>query len=371
MTQNNQPQEPLYPWAQQTARVRARTEPLRYHELWRGINKPRWYKPLVVSLIGVGYYIAISIVFVILAFVAAFGIAFVTSAESSINLEDLLMSLSAINTQHPLSIFIGLTSVALMIPAGWLALKTMGIKPTGRLWSVALKIRWDLLLAAFAIAAVVLVIVQFGSMFIVSAVSGEPVLNERPADFDTRAMWISVLLVLVLVPFQATAEEYVFRGFLLQTFGNWMRNPVVAILLTSALFGAMHIYDIWGMLSVTLLGCLAAYLTIRTGGLEAAMALHIVNNYVAFGFMASGYLDSTSQESQTSGSGPALVLTEIVVLALFWLAVELLWKKKAADRGWANTRVDVIEVDVPIAELTEEQRRQAGLVPVAAPNTGA
>jgi membrane protease YdiL (CAAX protease family) len=49
-------------------------------------------------------------------------------------------------------------------------------------------------------------------------------------------------VTLLLVPFQAAAEEYLFRGWLLQAFGAFMRTPWPGILIGAAAFTALHAY---------------------------------------------------------------------------------------------------------------------------------
>ena len=101
---------------------------------------------------------------------------------------------------------------------------------------------------------------------------------------------VSALVILLLVPFQAAAEEYVFRGILMQSLGAWVRWAPLAIVLPTVLFAFGHIYDIWGLLDVAAFGLAAAWITWRTGGLEAGIVMHTVNNVVLFLLLASGVL---------------------------------------------------------------------------------
>jgi hypothetical protein len=60
--------------------------------------------------------------------------------------------------------------------------------------------------------------------------------------------------------------------------GRWLRHPAFAILLPVPLFVLGHGYDLLGQIGVGLFAVAAGWLTWRTGGLEAAIALHVVNN---------------------------------------------------------------------------------------------
>jgi len=138
-------------------------------------------------------------------------------------------------------------------------------------------------------------------------------------DFSHPGLLLMVVLLLVLIPFQAAAEEYVFRGYLMQLVGTWLRHPAFAILLPVPLFVLGHGYDVWGAASVGLFAVVAAWLTWRTGGLEAAIALHIVNNLMIFLLGSVAVVDANA----TSGSpvdllGSAAAMLVFAVVADRW-----------------------------------------------------
>ena len=335
-----------YPWQQPQTVVQIReTEPLEFHRLLHGTKNYRWWKPLVMILIAAAYYLTMSM---IVGLVASMLIVLMNpqAITDPMVIADALISL---DTQKPMSIAIGLISVIIMIPALWLAQLSMGMRPWGRGWSVALRIRWDLLFRSAGWAVVALAVMNgigIAIGFIGSSGTSEvPETAGVPADFNVTAAIISMVLVLILVPFQAAAEEYVFRGGFMQVLGAWIKNPIIAIVLTSVLFAVAHIYDIWGMLAVGLMGAAAAYLAWRTGGLEAAIALHTLNNYIAFGFMASGITGETSQT--VDGAGPSEVIGSFIGLGLFVLLIERMFRKGELAGRWAKTRIDAVPVQVP------------------------
>src|ERR1700716_2525486 len=76
----------------------------------------------------------------------------------------------------------------------------------------------------------------------------------------------------------------------MQAVGAFVRSPLVAVLVTTILFTMAH--GIWPWQSPALFldrfafGLVAAFLVIRTGGLEASIAAHAANNVVTFVFAA-------------------------------------------------------------------------------------
>lgn len=103
------------------------------------------------------------------------------------------------------------------------------------------------------------------------------------------AQWALIALAAVpLILVQCTAEEILFRGYLLQQFAARYSSPVVYALLPSIAFAALH-FDptlpreaaLGIVLSILLFALLAVDLTARTGSLGAAIGWHVANNTVA------------------------------------------------------------------------------------------
>src|SRR5699024_10748913 len=140
------------------------------------------------------------------------------------------------------------------IPAIILAALASGIKPVGLLWSIEFRIRWRLLAvtagwaaAAFAITQLVAILIEL----MISTGAGEAPTVSPGFRWDLALT--SRLLALIIVPFQAAAEELMFRGAMMQVLGAWIKNPIIPILLPSVLFALAHIYDPWGMAQVGLM----------------------------------------------------------------------------------------------------------------------
>ncbi|MGN6250852.1 MAG: lysostaphin resistance A-like protein [Marmoricola sp.] len=131
------------------------------------------------------------------------------------------------------------------------------------------------------------------------------------------------VVILLTTPLQAMGEEYAFRGYAMQAFGSLTRSPWFAILLSAVLFTAAH-----GSQNIPLLadrfafGLLAGYLVLRTGGLEAGIALHIWNNIVAFGFgLAFGDIQQLLTETEASWWNLPLTVTQNGVYLVLVLLV--------------------------------------------------
>lgn len=101
------------------------------------------------------------------------------------------------------------------------------------------------------------------------------------------ARWLPfALAALLLTPLQCAAEELVFRGYLLQGLGRWLRRPLVLAVLSSVIFTAPHLYNpevaAYGLAIMAanyfVMGLFLAGVTLRDGRLELAIGAHAGNN---------------------------------------------------------------------------------------------
>jgi membrane protease YdiL (CAAX protease family) len=127
----------------------------------------------------------------------------------------------------------------------------------------------------------------------------------------------------VTTPFQAAGEEYVFRGYLLQALGSLTRSKWVALLATSTLFAVAHgVQNFPLFFDRFVFGLIAGWLVIRTGGLEAGIAMHILNNFLAFGYaLTFSDLTSSLTVSEVGWENIPLTLTQAGTYALLVLLV--------------------------------------------------
>ena len=162
--------------------------------------------------------------------------------------------------------------IASLIVVCWAAMRWINLAPPGMLLSVVRRLRWGYLAASAGVALVVFLLIQAVTL----TVSGTT-LQPQPQ------FWWFVAVVVLTSPFQAAAEEVLFRGFLQQGIGSATRAWWLGVLLTSLLFALAH-----GVQSPALFvdrfvfGVMAGLLVWRTGGLEAAIGTHVVNNVLAF-----------------------------------------------------------------------------------------
>ena len=144
-----------------------------------------------------------------------------------------------------------------------------------------------------------------------------------------------VIVSLLLTPLQAAAEEYVFRGWLVQAFGAFVRTPWPGILVSAALFATMHAGatdSVWGAVDLLVFAIVLSVVTIRTGGLEAAIAMHVVNNSVVS--VTSAASGTTESSADYSAYEPTMLALPVLTLVLYGATVMVLARRRGiATRG--------------------------------------
>lgn len=108
------------------------------------------------------------------------------------------------------------------------------------------------------------------------------VLNFKPKEFAVFA-----ILALIFIPLQTSFEEYLFRAHMLQGLGLATKTRWIPLVVTSFLFGIMHIanpeVEKLGMVIMCYYigtGLFLGILTLMDEGLELALGFHAANNLV-------------------------------------------------------------------------------------------
>ncbi|MDO4257915.1 MAG: CPBP family intramembrane metalloprotease [Actinomycetaceae bacterium] len=169
--------------------------------------------------------------------------------------------------EHPWAFVMAEVPFLIAFLALFCAVRYVEGRRPGSLSSIAGRLRWNLLSRSCLLS-----LLFFVPLYSISVAS-------TGIRQDRGGIWIFILLVLLLTPFQASIEEYVFRGWAPQMLGGWGVPAWLAMALPTALFTVGHTYYNWlGLIDVAVFGLCAGWLTLRTGGLEAAIGVHVVNN---------------------------------------------------------------------------------------------
>ena len=242
--------------------------------------RPRWWRPILTVLLSAAAYASFFTI----------GTVALVLALPEWTERILAGPLDTIDLADPVAAVFSAVAIALMIPAIAIGVRLAEGRRLGALSSVAGRLRVRLLGRCGVLAAGVLAAFSAVLLLVDAATGAAP----TPSWGASSAGLLATALL--LVPFQAAAEEYAFRALPQQVLGAWLRSPWWGILLPVPLFVLGHDYNLPGQVSIAVFAVATGILTWRTGGLEAAIALHVVNNASIFVLGAVGLADLSATE---------------------------------------------------------------------------
>lgn len=310
MQQPQQGQHPAYA---------APAESLEYHQLYRA-GRDGWWKAGFAAPLNLITFFFFIPALVSLPFLVGFAVTGQDVASSLDRMADL-------EDPTPLGLAFLNLILAAAIPFTFLAVWALhGLKPRW-LTSVAPRMRWGYFAACLGLSLVALVATVAVSMLLPSQGGAEVSSDVNDFTATTRDF---LLVILLLTPLQAAGEEYLFRGYLTQAIGSLFPTEAawratargVAVLVPALAFAVAHgAGQGWPIfIDRFAFGIVAGILVIATGGLEAGIAMHVLNNFVAFG-LALAFSDIASSLNPSGGSWWLLPVTLTQSLVYLGLAL--------------------------------------------------
>lgn len=284
---------------------------LAYHRLLTAGRPSRWWALLGVVMVGTIFLVAQTAIALVIA--AGFIVGGMPVGEA-------FDRLSGVDEVTPSFLALVNLGWAAAIPAVLLAVWLVhGLHP-GWASSVVRRIRWTWLLTCLGLSLVALVATLVVSALVPAQGGGTEISTELNSWSSTVRDFL--LVVVLLTPLQAAGEEYAFRGYLTQAVGTVIDSRVVAVVVPALLFALAHgAQDPPIFVDRFAFGLVAGFLVLATGGLEAGIAMHILNNLLAFG-IALAFGDMTSALNPTGGTWWSLPVT--LTQSLVYLGV-VLW----------------------------------------------
>ncbi len=287
-------------------------EPQPYHQMLRTWSYA-WWKPVVGTIaLFVGFFLVAPLLLLPVVLVG------VTTEEGDY-LENLVNALTFESIEPVTLLYLNLTLGSIILVTWAIHRVVHRLRPRW-LSSVVPKLRWKFLWVCMGLSVAALVAQVVVGQLVPGA--NEADLSGAVNDF-TATTAVLALIVLLTTPLQAAGEEYAFRGYLTQAVGSLTRSMWLAVLVPALIFAAVH-----GAQNVPLFfdrfmfGVIAGWLVIRTGGLEAGIALHVLNNLLAFGFaLTFGDITDSLTVSEVSWWNIPLTLTQSGVYAVLVVLV--------------------------------------------------
>ena len=260
-----------------------------------------WFKPLLVGLLTVVFTLMIQGITLLI------GLLWLGGPEL---MREAMSNSSAYFYSGP-GVLMAVGGVAGMLPALALAERIVRGRPFSSYSSSRGGWNWAAFVKCLVLAAIV-----FGASSL-AMIFGMP---DPGADGVNKFTVIGAILCVVLVLIQTAAEEYIYRGLLMQAIGSWTKLPALAVVLSAIIFGISHSYGVLGITAVSIQGLGFAFLAWYSRGLEASSAAHAANNLTVFIFAGLGL--------GSAGSGGIETVLIVAGVMLFYCVCIVLLDRK-------------------------------------------
>ena len=260
----------------------------------------RWYRPILVMIVTLVMFVIFSAILTIV-FASVYGWDFILH---------MTQGYEVMNTEMG-QIFSDL-GVIIMLPSLYIAVKIIKDRPFSSYSSSRGGWNHKLYFKALIIPVIIYIIFEAISLSI-TGVKGS---NHFSVMF--------FIACLILVPLQSIAEEYIFRGLLMQSLGSWFNIPILALLIQAVIFAAFHGYNSLGIFGVFVSGLVMGFFTWKTNGLEVGAALHTVNN-LAVAFTVMFGLEMASSTAQLNDVIFSIVIQIVLFAVMYYVDEKTNW----------------------------------------------
>ncbi|MCP5094149.1 MAG: CPBP family intramembrane metalloprotease [Chloroflexi bacterium] len=142
---------------------------------------------------------------------------------------------------------------------------------------------------------------------------------------DPGPFALFVIFIILMTPIQTSAEELLFRGYLLQAKGHFSKNFLLLAVINGVMFMLPHLVNPEVQSGPVLLalyffgiGAFLAYITLRDNGMELALGIHAANNM--FTAVFANYTDSVLQTESIFTITEINPLVDLIAL-IFMVAI--------------------------------------------------
>ncbi|RXM43653.1 CPBP family intramembrane glutamic endopeptidase [Flavobacterium sp. YO64] len=160
-------------------------------------------------------------------------------------------------------------------------------------------------------------------------------------NFKLIPFLILVVIGGILIPIQTSTEEYVFRGYLMQGFANLAQNKWFPLMMTSLIFGFMHILnpEVTKMGYIIMVyyigtGLFLGIITLMDDGMELALGFHAANNLVGALLVTSDWTVFQTHSVFIDLSEPSAGFDVIFPVVVVYPILLFIYSKKYNWTNW-------------------------------------
>jgi len=178
-------------------------------------------------------------------------------------------------------------------------------------------------------------------------------------NFKLLPFLILVLVSFLFLPLQTSFEEVLFRGYLMQGFGVLTRYRIIALVITSTVFGLLHganpeVAKLGNILLIYYIatGFLFGIVTLMDDGLELTLGLHAANNIVAAIFVTTNWTVFQTDALFVDISKPEVNWMLFVPVIVIYPLLLLRLSKKYSWSNWKQKLMG--KVKIPVVETIKD-----------------
>jgi hypothetical protein len=168
--------------------------------------------------------------------------------------------------------------------------------------------------------------------------------------FNPSKFFGFLILALLLIPIQTSFEEYLFRGYMMQGLGLATMNKIYPLLITSFLFGIMHISnpEVEKMGYFVLIyyigtGLFLGIITLMDQGIELALGFHAANNLIGALLLTADWSAFQTHSIFKDISSPTAGTDVLFPVFIVYPLLLLLFSKKYQWTNWKQKLIGKIE----------------------------
>ena len=195
----------------------------------------------------------------------------------------------------------------------------------------------------------------FGLWTVVTIVSVYVDYQMSPRDYvwNFKPIPFAILFVIAtaMIPIQTSVEEYLFRGYLMQGFGILAKNRWFPLLMTSVIFGALHLLnpEVEKLGYVMLVyyigtGLLLGIMTLMDDGMELALGFHAANNLIGCLLVTTDWSALQTHSILKDISEPTAGFDIILPVIVIYPIILLILSKKYRWTNWIEKLTGNIKI---------------------------
>ena len=165
--------------------------------------------------------------------------------------------------------------------------------------------------------------------------------NEYLFNFKSDTFLILLIITILFMPLQASFEEYLFRGYLMQGLGGVFGNRWMPLLITSLLFGLLHFWNpevselgTIFLFQYVVTGLFLGLMTIMDDGMELSLGFHAGNNVLISLLITADWTVLQTDSVLKFVGDPKMSIATIIPAVILYPVILLYFSKKYKWENW-------------------------------------